>query len=178
MAKLSNEQMMAKAAELAPKISEAYTKAVEASQASLAHAIDAGEMLRQAKEYVGHGNWDIWLRDNCPEISDRTARLYMRLAKNADKLDIQNGNAVADLSIRGAAKMLAKPKAEGGKKGPSPLERQLGKLAADELYELLMKLFDTDYLDTLAEHLTAPDEPATPVPPEELKPQVTRRLQN
>ena len=62
-----------------------------------------------------HGEWEAWLEKNCPEVSDRTARLYIRLAKNSDKVEKaaeENGNAVADLSVRGAAKLLATPQTE------------------------------------------------------------------
>jgi hypothetical protein len=103
------------AAELAVQINDAYAKSVEAYSAALAHAIDCGEMLRAAKKLVGHGGWLAWLKVHCPEIPERTATLYMKLAKNAPKLEEaakENGNTVADLSIRGAIRVLTEPKAD------------------------------------------------------------------
>jgi Protein of unknown function (DUF3102) len=73
------------------------------------HARVAGELLIQAKAKAGHGKWLPWLRDEC-EISERTASLYMRLAKNRGGIDDQIGNAVADLTLRGAMKLLSPPR--------------------------------------------------------------------
>ena len=41
----------------------------------------AGDDLREAKRLVGHGKWLAWLKTNCPDVSERTAHLYMQLAK-------------------------------------------------------------------------------------------------
>jgi hypothetical protein len=93
----------------------------------------------------------------------------MRLAdpKNADRLDEaaeQNGNAVADLSVRGAAKLLAKPRTEEQKaaravkkkklsKGPDIAE-QLKALAPDEVLKALKDAeWDTEELSELAKLL-------------------------
>jgi len=95
-------------------INAAHRAVVRANKTSIEKAIEAGTILKACKDSVGHGAWSKWLYDNCRDISDETARLYMRLAdpENSDKLEAaakQNGNAVADLSVRGAAEMLAKP---------------------------------------------------------------------
>ena len=109
--KLTPEQLSKNAS----LINAAHRAVVEANKTQLEKAIEAGTMLRACKDSVGHGAWTKWLYDNCKDISVETARLYMRLADpdNADKLEEaaakQNGNAVADLSVRGAAKVLAKP---------------------------------------------------------------------
>ena len=98
------------------QINAAHDAVVESGKSSLTNAIRAGELLVSAKECVEHGEWTQWLADNCPDISEETARLYMRLAKNENKIEDaaeQNGNAVADLSVRGAAKLISK-KREGG----------------------------------------------------------------
>ena len=86
------------------QINAAHDAVVESGKSSLTNAIRAGELLVSAKECVEHGEWTQWLADNCPNLSEETARLYMRLAKNEDKIEAaaeQNGNAVADLSVRG-----------------------------------------------------------------------------
>src|SRR5262249_45323267 len=108
--KLTPEQLTKNAS----LINAAHRAIVQANKTSIEKAIEAGTMLKACKDSVGHGAWSKWLYDNCRDISDETARLYMRLAdeKNAPKLEAaakQNGNAVADLSVRGAAKVLAKP---------------------------------------------------------------------
>jgi hypothetical protein len=72
-------------------------------------------MLNSAKEKHGeHGKWLAWLKDECPNIPETTAALYMRIAKKGAELAAAaeaNGQRVADLSIRGAPRLLAKPRA-------------------------------------------------------------------
>ncbi len=51
--------------------------------AAVAEAILCGEELNAAKQLVGHGVWGAWLRDNCKDVQDRTARRYMALAKRS-----------------------------------------------------------------------------------------------
>src|SRR5262245_29192374 len=107
--KLTPEQLSKNAS----LINAAHKAVVQANKTSMEKAIEAGTILKACKDSVGHGAWSKWLHDNCRDISEETARLYMRLAdpKNSDKLEAaakQNGNAVADLSVRGAAKVLRK----------------------------------------------------------------------
>jgi hypothetical protein len=107
MTKLTPEQLSKNAG----LINLAHRAVVQAQKTSIEKAIEAGTMLKACKDSVGHGEWSKWLHDNCREISEETARLYMRLAlpENAPKLEEaakQNGNAVADLSVRGAAKAI------------------------------------------------------------------------
>jgi hypothetical protein len=174
MTKLSPEQLT-KNAQL---INAAHKVVVSANKTSIEKAIEAGEMLKACKDSVSHGEWSKWLYDNCRDISDETARLYMRLAdpKNAQKLEEaakQNGNAVADLSVRGAAQVIrAKPTAEqevareATKKANEQakaaeeaarvaalIPKQLRGMSVDNVVSLLKATFDLDYLDTLSEAL-------------------------
>jgi Protein of unknown function (DUF3102) len=57
-------------------------------------------LLIEAKAKVAHGQWLLWLTENCA-MSERTARLYMRVARGSGLIEAENGN-VADLSLRGA----------------------------------------------------------------------------
>jgi hypothetical protein len=98
---------------LANKIKAAHAGVRDGFQ----HAVKAGLYLIQAKRLVRHGEWLPWLENHC-EVSERTARAYMQLAKMPDGVLLigdhrvdQNGNAVADLSFRQAIKKVAKPKA-------------------------------------------------------------------
>ena len=131
-------------------------------------------MLKACKDSVAHGEWSKWLHDNCREISEETARPYMRLAdpKNAPKLEKaaeQNGNAVADLSVRGAAKVIAKQPtkeqeatreakkadkqlakaADDAARAAALIPKQLKGMGVDDVLRLLTATFDLDYLDTL-----------------------------
>jgi Protein of unknown function (DUF3102) len=138
---------------LAREINRLHNEITEAAQTSLQRSIEIGDMLKDAKKNVAHGEWEGWLAKNCPDISDRTARLYMRFAKkeNVAKLEKaaeENGNGVADLSVRGAAKLLAQPRKSDAPKRPniklasaagqSPhLKDLLKNVGADELVEAL-----------------------------------------
>jgi hypothetical protein len=73
---------------------------------ALSHALQAGELLLQAKTLVPHGAWLSWLELSC-ELSERTAQGYMRLARR--QVEDPNPQRVADLTIRGALKALSRP---------------------------------------------------------------------
>jgi Protein of unknown function (DUF3102) len=172
--KLSPEQLSKNAG----LINLAHKAVVQANKTSIEKAIEAGTILKACKDSVGHGEWSKWLYDNCRDISDETARLYMRLAdpKNAPKLEEaakQNGNAVADLSVRGAAKLLRaepteeqKTAREATKKAKEQakalddatraaalIPKQLRGMDVDDVVRLLTATFDVDYLDTLSKAL-------------------------
>jgi hypothetical protein len=65
-------------------INEARQKVVTSSKDGLEHAIECGEMLNAAKKKVGHGDWQSWLKQHCPDIKPRTATYYMRFATNGE----------------------------------------------------------------------------------------------
>lgn len=97
------------------QINAAHEAVIDSERSALKHAIIAGELLPSAKAAVGHGNWESWLAANCPNISPRTARLYMDLAEHDEEIEKaaeENGNTVADLSIRGARKLITKKRPE------------------------------------------------------------------
>lgn len=76
----------------------------EATESSVQHAIRAGELLLEAKVLVKHGEWLPWLKQHC-SISERTAQLYMRCAKQKDVI-VANTQDVADLTLNEAAALL------------------------------------------------------------------------
>jgi 16S rRNA G966 N2-methylase RsmD len=95
---------------LASQIREAHKRCRAGWSAGLAHAIEAGQLLRQAKGDVDHGEWLPWLAANCPDISERLAQRYIQIAREFGKLEEcnpTNPTRVADLSFRGALKVLA-----------------------------------------------------------------------
>lgn len=104
----SSEGASARLREMATTIRQEHEAAAEAVRRGLGHAIAAGQLLNEAKILLRHGEWLPWLRDHCA-LSDRTARLYMSLAKNRELIEGQIGN-VADLSVRGAAALIASRK--------------------------------------------------------------------
>jgi len=172
----TNKLSTADLAKNARIINEAHKEVVAAQQTSLQHAITAGTTLRACKDAIEHGEWTEWLDKNCPDISEETARLYMRLAdpKNSDTLEKaaeENGNTVADLSVRGAAKLLSKPqtpeqkakrdaarlaKVRRAKAAFDDLAKQLEAVAPDELYMALSDAhWNTEQLTKLASLLNA-----------------------
>jgi hypothetical protein len=102
-----------------PQIEAAWEALVESHKASLAHALNLGGLLNDAKEAVDHGAWGKWLEKHLPNISQRTANVYMNLAKHKDKFTVEANSQRAailgtegDLSIRDAIE--AVNKADGG----------------------------------------------------------------
>jgi hypothetical protein len=66
---------------LAAKINAAHAGLQRHIKATIGAMMAAGDDLREAKRLAGHGNWLSWLRTNCPDVSERTAHLYMQFAK-------------------------------------------------------------------------------------------------
>jgi hypothetical protein len=89
-------------ADLAARIKREYEASSAAIKRGLDHAIACGSLLIEAKAQLPHGKWLPWLHAHCG-VPERSAQLYMRLARNAD--EIRN---VADLTVREAATLIAK----------------------------------------------------------------------
>lgn len=133
--------------QLATEINRVHKLIIEDKKTSFERATEIGQMLSRAKHLNGnHGDWLEWLHRSCPDISDRTAQLYMRLGKpeNAKKLEEAaeaNTQRVADLSVRVAQQMLAKPKTDG-KGGKTPRARKAAVEAASAAVTLSPDLKD------------------------------------
>jgi hypothetical protein len=166
----------AKGASYIPQILDAHKQVVAAErsghQRSLDAAIAAGELLIAAQEAIkGKFKWGEWRSEYLSEIPQTTASLYMRLAKNKDKLKqpdlttedgrrISNGvatlSAKGELSIRKAAALLTTrsrtTKATTGSRKSGDDEREITKrcikevLAADELVAIALEVRDADYI--------------------------------
>jgi hypothetical protein len=94
---------------LAVEINRVYAKIADCGRTALEYAAEIGEMLNRAKSLHGkHGEWLAWLARECPGIAETTARLYMRIDRNRDKLAAAKSATVADLTLRGAAKLLSR----------------------------------------------------------------------
>jgi hypothetical protein len=85
--------------DLAAEINRESELAERAWSSALRHAIRAGELLIQAKAQVRHGKWLPWLRENF-ERSERTAQLYMSLARNPQRVaGLSSVHAAAAISF-------------------------------------------------------------------------------
>jgi hypothetical protein len=92
--------------DLAARIKAEHEAVSSALKESVRHSIAAGELLVEAKGQLDHGQWLPWLRDHCT-ISERTAQLYMRLAKNRAEIEKRNDDCgFGDLTLNEAAALL------------------------------------------------------------------------
>jgi hypothetical protein len=168
-----------KALSYVPKIIAAHDKVINAIKGSLTHAYEAGELLNSAKEALGKkGGWLRWLGSNLPNIHERTASLYMRLAENKAVIDQQRvAGAIeqGELSIRAAAKFIpqsAKAKAAAEKRkatlaatkavaATKQIEELLQDLAVDEVYTALKSTMPVEHLLQLAHMIRERNERPT-----------------
>lgn len=105
-------------ADLVKRINDTLAHIERVTRETVPRAIDLGAMLIKAKaDYGAHGKWGQWLKDNCKQVSERTAQLYMKLAEGRAKIEAELAkrdpaavaDLIADLSLRGALQLL-----EGG----------------------------------------------------------------
>ena len=124
---------------LARDINAAFRAAQEHAKTAVECAVEAGTLLLRAKAAVHHGQWLPWLAANCPDIAERTAQAYMRLAREQTALHAKSAT-VADLTINEALRLLTGPEPEA----------------------------TADWLDTAPaafhDRITGPTLPATPAP--------------
>jgi hypothetical protein len=90
--------------DLAERINAEHQQAEVVLRRGLEHAKNAGELLLQAKEHCGHGQWLPWLKENV-HFSVRTAQAYMRIAKEWNRLEAKSAT-VAHLGYREALELL------------------------------------------------------------------------
>jgi len=132
-------------ADLAARIRAEHQGARDAYKRSVEHAMAAGELLIEAKAQLTHGQWGPWLEANC-EMSDRTARLYMRTARERGTLEAKMAT-VADLTLRDAVKMLAAPAEPDEDDASTRLaedEQERKRAVIAEALPLILQLMDED----------------------------------
>ena len=117
--------------DLAKAINEKYSQIVSSLRTTFIRAVEIGELLEQAKDRVGHGNFEAWLGSHC-QMSFSTARRYMNLAKDRPKIEEQlklesqqSGKSVklTDLNLSSARRLLAAPKEGSGPSKPPSTEK-------------------------------------------------------
>jgi hypothetical protein len=86
------------------EITELHNEIAGHLQQSLDKAIRIGELLAEQKRNLEHGEFTHWIAEHLP-FTDRTARNYMKLHENREKLKTET---VSDLTS--AYKLLAAPK--------------------------------------------------------------------
>jgi len=95
------------------QIKEAYDAMIKADGNVLDAKLKLGQLLKGAKDAVGHGNFNHYLGLHCSYISHRSANDYMKLAEHREKLaDIRSALRISsegDLSIRAALRAIRTP---------------------------------------------------------------------
>ena len=101
-------------------------------------AIQIGQRLREAKEQVGHGNFEAWCKENL-NYSSRTARNFMRIADEygGENGLISNRKMSSDLSISNALSLLKVPEEDREKfVEEHPVEDMTNKDLEEEIRKL------------------------------------------
>jgi hypothetical protein len=150
--------------QLGIRIRVAHKDVVAAASNMILKAIEAGALLIQAKERVPRNTWMAWLQENCPAVSDRTARLYIQLATGREKIEanMKTGLAtVANLTFTQAlgwlktsdtdTKSEAKSEAAGAKPaGKSKKPAEVYRARQEELIDALRELSSPDHAEEYA----------------------------
>lgn len=92
---------------LTAAIRREHEAAGTAARSAIEHAMECGRLLAQARQGIAHGGWESYVRDRCG-IAPRTARVYLRLDRERDRLP--NRQHVAGLTVREAVQVLTEPK--------------------------------------------------------------------
>jgi Protein of unknown function (DUF3102) len=95
--------------ELAKRIKACIEEIGKATHGVLMRAIEAGDLLLQAKAGIDHGRWGKWLETSC-DLSERTAQRYMKIAEGRAKIEAklkEKSATVADLTLRQAEGLLS-----------------------------------------------------------------------
>ena len=92
---------------LAATINDLDAAAKRSAADAIEKARQCGRFLLEAKQQVGHGNFEKWRADNCT-ISARSARRYMMVARGWEKHLAGKTDIVADLPLAGVVKLLCR----------------------------------------------------------------------
>ncbi len=101
---------------------------------SLGKAIRIGELLAGMKEHLPYGQFTPWVENALP-FTDRTARNYMNLFHNRDRLKTET---VSDLTS--AYKLLEAPKKSGEKTAPTEGQDKVWVSFAKDIDKLSQKM--------------------------------------
>jgi len=119
--------------ELARRIRALQQAVRTASSNALESALEAGDVLIEARRRVSAG-WGRWLIENCA-MGVSTALLYIQLAQHREKIEAEIERA-GEFSIRAARRLIAKPKASASAK-PKPPKTEVG--APDEKLSAVLR---------------------------------------
>lgn len=109
-------------------ITQAFKDAKTANHKIVGRAIELGQLLSHIRDLVGHGQWLPWLKAKCPDIKERTAQRYMKLAEKKTELqtkiksdtmtDFAADTIPPDMTLAAAFRLI-EDKSGGGQDTPS-----------------------------------------------------------
>jgi hypothetical protein len=155
-------------------INDEYREVIKAEGVVLPHALKCGDYLNRAKESVKsekRQKWSEWLKLNCPDISQETASVYMRLDEHKDLIQKKRAKTIAEareiVREHRQRTRTTPPKPDADKpaggfdpgsapepKGPAIENHQLTDLEPDELCTMLIAAWEDDGLRDLAKRIT------------------------
>ena len=153
-------------------INDAYREIIKAESGALPHALRCGDYLNRAKESVKterRQKWSEWLNLNCPDISQETASVYMRLDEHKDLVQKRKAKTIAEAreiirAERNRTRATPPRSADADKpaggfdpsaaKSPMVEDHRLADLGADELCTMLKAQWSDDDLRQLAKLIT------------------------
>jgi hypothetical protein len=149
-----------------PQILAAHDGVISNSQGALAYAIQAGELLNDAKETMKgkRGAWGKFCNENLPEklLPQTTRSMYMRLAEHKvvigeKQIELTEMSAKGSLSIRAALKLLPPRQSRGATAGKPARKIIKADMPAEAVAQALRSLFDGAFLDSLADLIEPED---------------------
>jgi hypothetical protein len=105
--------------ELATEVRGGIESVRRGMRAAVEGARRAGIALVEMKKRVGHGHWENWLRENF-DLSSQTARFYMRVADNWDRVVAHGLDQLPDLCLRDLRYFLSRPGPGSKPDAPEP----------------------------------------------------------
>jgi hypothetical protein len=101
-------------------IRAAYADAVSSARTAVEQAMHVGSLLIEAKESIVSGSFQLWIKQELPEISYRTAARWMEAARRA-----MDSSGAAKLLPEGVPSSLICQPAQEGLSGPAAKAQQL-----------------------------------------------------
>ncbi len=131
--------------DLAVRINAKNDMVITALHSALGYALNAGDLLIEAKRLLKHGQWLPWLAANC-SIPPRTVSHYMALAKHRAEFCDENGNLLP-ISVRHALDVLH-PEDETDPAAPETIEPVIIRSEVTHTtHEMQIPSYDTDPRD-------------------------------
>jgi Protein of unknown function (DUF3102) len=148
--------------DLAQRIKAYHAGVIDAARNVVTKAISAGQLLKDAKAKLPHGQFLPWLDEHC-DLSERTAHRYMQLASNKLKIEeaLKGKSAtMATLSLNKAMRLIEDKGDNDHKLAAASKYAKTQEALLRSLQELLPEDVDEAAKGTIAELEKAITKPA------------------